>query len=97
MSLMGKAAYIAASRHTRGNVGMAASDKIDFIAPTKEGELLDVIADVVSVGRTSMQVAVRAEAEDLMSGDRRLVGEASYVMVALDGDGQPTPASPLKV
>lgn len=97
MSLMGKAAYIAASRHTRCNVGMAASDKIDFIAPTKEGELLDVIADVVSVGRTSMQVAVRAEAEDLMSGERRLVGEASYVMVALDGEGQPTPASPLNV
>ncbi|MEA1942898.1 MAG: hotdog domain-containing protein [Pseudomonadota bacterium] len=96
MSLMGRAAYIAATRHTRSDVGMAASDQIDFIAPTQEGELLDVIGEVVSVGRTSMRVTVRAEAEDLMSGDRRLVGEASYVMVALDGAGRPTPATPMK-
>lgn len=95
MSLMGRAAYIAATRHTRGDVGMAASDKIDFIASTMEGELLDVIARVNAVGRTSMQVSVRAEAENLMNGDRRLVGEASYVMVALDGEGRPTPARPL--
>jgi acyl-CoA hydrolase len=95
MSLMGRAAYIAATRHTRSDVGMAASDQIDFIAPTQEGELLDVIGEVVSVGRTSMRVTVRAEAEDLMSGDRRLVGEASYVMVALDGEGRPTPAAPM--
>ena len=97
MSLMGRAAYIAATRHTRSDVGMAASDKIDFIAPTQEGEMLDVIAEVVSVGRTSMRIAVRAEAEDLMSGDRRLVGEASYVMVALDDQGRPTPAAPMPV
>ncbi|GGE36140.1 acyl-CoA thioesterase [Marinicauda pacifica] len=96
MSLMGKAAYIAAARHTRSDVGMAASDKIDFIAPTKEGELLDVIAQLSSVGRTSMQIAVRAEAEDLMSGERRLVGEATYVMVALDENGRPTPARRLE-
>ncbi|MHA6288617.1 acyl-CoA thioesterase [Maricaulis sp. CAU 1757] len=96
MSLMGKAAYMAASRHTRTDVGMAASDKVDFIAPTREGELLDVTARVASVGRTSMQVAVRAEAEDLMSGERRLVGEAAYVMVALDEKGKPTPAKPLE-
>lgn len=96
MSLMGRSAYIAATRHTRCDVGMAASDKIDFIAPTQEGELLDVIAEVVSVGRTSMHVTVRAEAEDLMSGERRLVGEASYVMVALDGAGRPTPVAPMQ-
>lgn len=95
MSLMGKAAYIAASRHCRTDVGMAASDKIDFIAPTNEGELLDVTAEVREIGRTSMRVAVRAEAEDLMSGERRLVGEGEYVMVALDKSGAPTPAKPL--
>jgi acyl-CoA hydrolase len=95
MSLMGKAAQIAASRHTRSQVGMAASNKIDFIASTLEGELLDVTGQVISVGRTSMRVAVRADAEDLMTGERRLVGEADYVMVALDEAGRPTPAKPL--
>jgi len=95
MSLMGKAAQIAASRHTRSQVGMAASNKIDFIASTLEGELLDVTGQVISVGRTSMRVAVRADAENLMTGDRRLVGEAEYVMVALDEAGRPTPAKPL--
>tara|TARA_R110000868_G_scaffold152566_1_gene377717 strand:+ start:187 stop:969 length:783 start_codon:yes stop_codon:yes gene_type:complete len=95
MSLMGKAAQIAASRHTRSQVGMAASNKIDFIASTLEGELLDVTGQVASVGRTSMRVAVRADAENLMTGERRLVGEAEYVMVALDEAGRPTPAKPL--
>ena len=95
MSVMGRAAYIAASRHTRTDVGMAASDKIDFIAPTREGELLDVIAEVSSVGRTSMTVDVTADAEDMMSGERRKVGAAQYVMVALDDAGRPTPARPL--
>jgi len=95
MSLMGKAAQIAAARHTRSSVGMAASDRIDFIAPTLEGELLDVSASVAGVGRTSMTVKVIAEAEDLMTGERRKVGEADYVMVALDETGRPTPAKPL--
>lgn len=95
MSLMGKAAYIAASRHCRSDVGMAASDKIDFIAPTNEGELLDVAAEVREIGRTSIRVGVRAEAEDLMSGDRRLVGEGEYVMVALDEAGKPARARAL--
>ncbi|WP_022697799.1 acyl-CoA thioesterase [Euryhalocaulis caribicus] len=94
-SLMGKAAYIAASRRARKSVGMAASDKIDFIASVKEGELLDVTARVASIGNTSMKVKVRAEAENLMTGDRRLCGEAEYVMVALDEAGKPTPVPPL--
>ncbi|MFY0637614.1 acyl-CoA thioesterase [Maricaulis maris] len=95
MSIMGKAAYIAASRHTRCDVGMAASDKIDFIAPTQEGEMLDVVATIASVGHTSMTIGVLAEAENLLTGERRKVGEADYVMVALDEDGQPTRAQPL--
>ena len=95
MSIMGKAAYIAASRHTRCDVGMAASDKIDFIAPTQEGEMLDVVATIASVGHTSMTIGVLAEAENLLTGERRKVGEADYVMVALDENGQPTRANPL--
>lgn len=95
MSLMGKAAYIAAARHSRTEVGMAASDKIDFIAPTREGELLDVCAEVCEVGHSSMRVAVLAEAEDLMTGERREVGKAEYVLVALDENGKPTQAPPV--
>jgi acyl-CoA hydrolase len=95
MSLMGKAAYIAATRHCGVDVGMAASDKVDFIAPTEEGELLDVAAEVREVGTSSMRVGVRAEAENLMTGDRRLVGEGEYVMVALSEAGRPTPVRAL--
>ena len=49
----------------------------------------------VIAASSSYRGVVRAEAEDLMSGDRRLVGEAEYVMVALDEGGQPSPARPL--
>ncbi len=95
MSLMGKAAYIAASRHARCSVGMAASERHDFEASVLEGELLDVSAEVVSVGRTSMRVQLIADAENLMTGERRRCGRAEYIMVALDENGKPTPAPAL--
>lgn len=95
MERMGKAAVIAAYRHARMNVTMAASDRISFEKPAHEGEMIDLHSEVIDVGRTSMRVGVQMDAENLMSGDRRTVARAEFVIVAVDENGKPSPAPAL--
>ncbi|WP_404337029.1 acyl-CoA thioesterase [Sphingomonas sp. MMS12-HWE2-04] len=91
LKMMGKAAFIAASRHARAVMVMAASDRIDFASPIRSGEMVELAARVQRVGRTSLRVAVELWAEDLMNGARRQSATAMFTMVAVDRDGRPTP------
>jgi acyl-CoA hydrolase len=91
LSLMGKAAFVAASRRARLAVVMAASEKVDFDVPVKIGELIELHARVVRVGRSSMTVAVEGIAETLGSGARRTAMRGRFEMVAVDDDGRPVP------
>jgi acyl-CoA hydrolase len=91
LSLLGKAAFVAATRHSRCHMVMKTSDKIEFHAPVRVGELAEVSAHVVRVGRTSMTVAVEMMAEVPTSGSRRLAARGSFEMVAVDENGRPTP------
>jgi acyl-CoA hydrolase len=95
LNLMEKAAFVAASRHARCSVVMAALKEIDFAAPIHVGEMIEITARVAGVGRSSMRVAVRLCAEDLQTGERRQATMGEFVMVALDETGKPTPAPPL--
>ena len=91
LAWMDKAAFIAASRYARRTVGTARSDQVDFKLPIRQGQLVETIARVVEVGRTSMQVQVELVAEDLLSGKREVCTRGRFVMIALDESGQPTP------
>lgn len=91
LSLMGKAAFVAATRHARCPVVMATSDKIEFHVPVRVGEMVELTANVCRVGRTSMTVAVEMMAEDPHSGCRRLAVRGSFEMVAVDESGRPVP------
>jgi acyl-CoA hydrolase len=84
-----EAAGIAAGRHARRRVVTAAIDAMEFVAPAKIGEVLTCKAAVNAVFGSSMEVGVRVEAEDLMSGDVRHTNSAYFVMVALDEEGSP--------
>ncbi len=95
LNMMEKAAFIAASRHARCEVVMAALKEIDFAASIFVGEMVEIEARVASVGRSSMRVAVRLCAEDLKTGDRRQATIGEFIMVALGDDGRPKPAPPL--
>ena len=95
LAWMDKAAFIAASRYARRTVVTARSEQVDFKLPIKQGQLVETIARVVEVGRTSMQVEVELIAEDLLSGERELCTRGRFVMIALDPLGQPTAAPPL--
>ncbi|MDI9644816.1 MAG: acyl-CoA thioesterase [Candidatus Verstraetearchaeota archaeon] len=79
-----------AMRHARRNVVIASMDRMDFHAPVKIGDLITLKASVNYVGRTSMEVGVRVEAENPMSGEVRHAASAYATMVALDASGIPT-------
>ncbi|MBS7541262.1 acyl-CoA thioesterase [Ancylobacter lacus] len=91
LSLMGKAAFVAATRRARCPVVMATSDRTEFHVPVRVGELVELNARVIRVGRTSMTVVVEMTAEALVTGARRLAVRGSFEMVAVDGTGKPVP------
>lgn len=91
LNLMGKAAFVAATRHARTNVVMATSDKIEFREPIPVGELIELIAQVERAGRSSMTISVEIVREDLLTGTRKSVVRGSFEMVAVDDKGRPTP------
>ena len=95
MKLIDTAAGIAASRHAGGPVVTASLDQMSFLHPVRVGDVVQVKASVNDVGRTSIEVGVRVEAEDILSGHRTHTSSAYLVFVALDERGQPRPVPPL--
>ncbi|MGE4372463.1 MAG: acyl-CoA thioesterase [Xanthobacter sp.] len=91
LSMMGKAAFVAATRRARSPVVMARSEKTAFHVPVRVGEIVELDAHVTRVGRTSMTVEVDVTAEALLSGARRLAVRGSFEMVAVDSAGRPVP------
>jgi len=79
LAWMDKAAFIAASRYSRRSVVTARSEQVDFRVPVRQGQLVEVIARVVQVGRSSMQVEVELFAEDLLDAKRELCTSGRFV------------------
>jgi uncharacterized protein (TIGR00369 family) len=96
MKLIDTAAGICASRHAGGPTVTAALDEMSFLHPVRIGDLVFVHAQVNDVGRTSMEVGVRVEAEEVVSGRRTHTASAQLVFVALDERGRPRPVPPLE-
>jgi acyl-CoA hydrolase len=93
MALMDKAAAIAALRFCRQPVVTASSERIDFRTPIGQSEIVEAHSRVIYVGRTSMVVRVRMEAEHPFQGERRVCTTGYFSMVAIGYDG----ARPLPV
>ncbi len=84
-------AGIVASRHANANAVTASIDRVDFYSPVYIGDLLRLLASVNYAGHTSMEVGVRVEAENFMTGEVRHTASAYLTFVALDAEGKPTP------
>ncbi|WP_458070920.1 acyl-CoA thioesterase [Rhodanobacter sp. BL-MT-08] len=95
LAWMDKAAFIVASRYARRTVVTARSEEVNFRVPVRSGQLVELVASVVKVGRSSMTVEVEMTAEDPLSGDRRVCTTGRFVMIALDSNGSPTAIPPL--
>ncbi len=95
VKLIDTAAGVAASRHARSNVVTASIDRLDFHHPVFIGDLLFFRASLNFVGRTSMEIGVRVEAENLLTGEVRHTASAYLTYVALDTGSRPRPVPPL--
>lgn len=93
LSLMDRLAFIVASRYARKPVVTASSEKVEFRASVKVGNLIELVGRIGHVGRTSLTVEIDMYAEDLLSGDRNLCTTGQFVLVAVGADGRPTPLS----
>lgn len=95
MHLCDEVAGIAALRHTRGRVVTAGVDRMNFLHPVYVGELVTVRAMVNAAWRTSLEIGVRVESEDVRSGTVKHTSTAYLTMVALGDDGRPAPVPPI--
>jgi uncharacterized protein (TIGR00369 family) len=91
MALMDKAAAIAGLRFCRQPLVTASSERIDFRTPIHAGEIIEAIARVIYVGRTSMIVRVHIYAEHPLKGDKRVCTTGYFSLVSVDPQGQPLP------
>jgi acyl-CoA hydrolase len=97
MRLCDEAAATAAVRHCRQMVVTAAMGRMTFLLPIRLGQLLTFRASVNAVWRTSMEVGVRVEAEDIATGALQHTNSAYLTMVAVDATGSPFQVPPLLV
>ncbi|WP_227936058.1 acyl-CoA thioesterase [Alkalihalobacillus deserti] len=95
MAYIDKVASISAMRHARTMVVTASSDSLDFISPIRTGEAICVEGYVSYTRKTSMEIFVKVEAEDLLTGERRLTATSYLTFVALDSEGKPTVVPPV--
>ena len=88
-------AAMAAQRHARKACVTASMDQVDFIAGIRQGHVVNLKAIVNDVGRTSMEIGVRVEVEDPLTGIRVHAASAYVTFVAIDEHGKPTPVPAL--
>ncbi len=90
IKMMDNAAYVVARKHCRTNVVTARVDELEFYQPIFVGQLVTCKGQLVFVGRSSMEVLVQIEVEDLSSDQPPVVAlKAFFTMVALDENCRP--------
>jgi acyl-CoA hydrolase len=95
LSLVDRAAAVAAIRHARRPCVTVSVDKVNFREPIRVGELVTALARVNFTGRSSMEIGVKVIAENVLTGEQRHTNSCYLTYVALDDDGQPTPVPPV--
>jgi acyl-CoA hydrolase len=86
---------VVAMRHARSNVVTASIDSLIFHYPVFIGDLVTLKASLNMVARSSMEIGVRVETENLFTGEKRHTASAYLTFVALDRNGRPTQVPPL--
>jgi len=95
VSLIDIAAAMAAGKHARSVVVTASIDALHFVAPVKLGEYVHIKASVNYAGRTSVEVGVRVDKENPLTGEMKHTATAYLTFVALDSDGKPRLVPPI--
>ena len=95
LALLGKAAYLVATRFTRQPVVMAAASHIEFVRPVPVGAVIKIDAQVVRVGRSSLTAHVAASFDAAPGAHGEPVLRGDFEMVAVDEHGRATPVTAL--
>lgn len=90
------AGAMAATRHARRTVATVAVDNIEFRHPARQGEIVIINAKITWVGKTSMEVLIRAYTENPSTGMVILTNKAFFTFVALNDEGRPTDVPALR-
>ncbi len=91
LALLDRVAYACASRWSGEYAVTLSVDQVTFKEPIHVGELVTFRASVNHTGRTSMEVGIRVEAEDIRRGTSRHTNSCYFTMVAVAEDGRPVP------
>ena len=91
LQLMGKAAFVCASRFASCSVAMAKADSIDILEPVQLGEIVDIRAKVVFHGQSSMTILVDVASGDSVTRQAPPRMRGRFMMVAVDAGGLPIP------
>ena len=95
MKLMDEAGGLCATRHARRPTVTVAVDSLTFLSPVHVGDLVIMEARPTYTGRTSMEVEVHVEAENILTGERTYTNSAYIIYVALDEHNRPAEVPPL--
>lgn len=96
MSWVDIAAAIAAQRHSQQPVVTASIDALNFVAPVHLGWVVNLKASVNYAGKTSMEVGVRVDAENPITGEKFHTASAYLTFVALGSNGKPRAVPPVE-
>jgi len=95
LSMVDRAAAVTAMRHAGRPSVTVSIDRVDFVEPIFAGELVTCTARINFVGRTSMEVGVSVEAENLLTGEKRHTNTCLLTFVAIDESHRPCPVPQL--
>ncbi|WP_138465405.1 acyl-CoA thioesterase [Poseidonocella sp. HB161398] len=97
LNLLDRVAFSCASRFSKRYAVTLSVDQVTFKQPINVGELVTFKASVNHVGRTSMEIGIRVEAQDIRSGVSRHTNSCYFTMVAVDEEGKSAPVPELAV
>lgn len=97
LNLLDRVAFSCASRFSGSYAVTLSVDQVTFKQPINVGELVSFRASVNHAGRTSMEIGIRVEAEDIRKGTRRHTNSCYFTMVAVDDAGKPAQVPALKI
>ena len=89
MKLVDQVGGIVAAKHSQSRVVTASVDRLDFLAPVYIGDVVTLIASLTYIGKTSMEVGVRIESDNPITGEHRHTGSCYLTYVAFDEAGKP--------
>ncbi|MDX1650849.1 MAG: acyl-CoA thioesterase [Brumimicrobium sp.] len=89
LQLMDEVAFICATRFSRLKVVTVSSDRVDFKKPIPSGTLVELVANVQKVGKTSIVVGVDIFVEEMYSEKRERAVHGTFTMVAVDDNKNP--------